>query len=219
MIGEILPHGVATAESSSDASEHELYPEELALIERAVPKRRAEFATARVCARRALAQLGVPPSPILRGETREPLWPEGIVGSLTHCTGMRAAAVARATDFRSIGIDAEPDEPLPDGILERISLPAERAQLAHADRPNMDRLLFSAKESVYKAWFPLAHRWLGFCDAEIAMEPDGTFDVRLLVSGPIASLSGRWLARDGLLLTAIAVPHGSSCSTASSARL
>jgi 4'-phosphopantetheinyl transferase EntD len=70
----------------------------------------------------------------------------------------------------------------------------------------MDRLLFSAKESVYKAWFPLAQRWLGFCDAQIALNADGTFDARLLVSGPVESFGGRWLARDGLLLTAIAVP-------------
>lgn len=206
MLDEILPRAVATAESPSDVSEEELYPEELALIASAVPRRRAEFATARVCARRALAQLGIAPQPILRGETREPLWPQGVVGSLTHCAGLRAAAVARATDFRSIGIDAEPDAPLPDGILERVSVPAERAQLALGDRPHMDRLLFSAKESVYKAWFPLAQRWLGFCDAQIALNADGTFDARLLVSGPVESFGGRWLARDGLLLTAIAVP-------------
>lgn len=207
MIHEILPRAVASAELFADVSEQALYPEELALIQQAVAKRRSEFATTRVCARRALAQLGVPPRPILRGETREPLWPEGIVGSLTHCAGLRAAAVARAADFRSIGIDAEPDTPLPDGVLARVSIAPERAQLAAAHGPNMDRLLFSAKESVYKAWFPLAHRWLGFRDAQIALSPDGSFDAQVLVPGPIESLAGRWLARDGLVMTAIAVPR------------
>lgn len=206
MIDEILPSAVATAESSADAPEDELFPEELELIERAVPKRRSEFATARACARRALATLGVEPRPILRGEKREPLWPEGIVGSLTHCDGHRAAAVARASDFRSIGIDAEPDAPLPRGVLDAISLGGERPQLDRADGPHLDRVLFSAKESVYKAWFPITHRWLGFHDASIALHSDGTFDVTLLVPGPVAGFHGRWMARGGFVLTAIAVP-------------
>ena len=75
-----------------------------------------------------------------------------------------------------------------------------------------DTLLFSAKESVYKAWFPLAGRWLGFGDANITINAaDGTFEARLLIAAPASSgvppagFSGRWLARDGLLLTAIAV--------------
>ena len=74
-----------------------------------------------------------------------------------------------------------------------------------------DRLLFSAKESVYKAWFPLARRWLGFADADVTIDPaDGTFEVRLLVPPPEsaglpARLHGRWIARDGLLLTAVTV--------------
>jgi 4'-phosphopantetheinyl transferase EntD len=98
----------------------------------AVPRRRAEFTTGRACARRALAELGVAPAAILSGDRREPLWPDGVVGAITHCAGFRAAAVGRATDYRSIGIDAEPDEPLVDGILELVSLPAERDQLRRA---------------------------------------------------------------------------------------
>jgi 4'-phosphopantetheinyl transferase EntD len=76
-----------------------------------------------------------------------------------------------------------------------------------------DRLLFCAKEAVYKAWFPLAGRWLGFEEAAITFAPDaGTFSARLLVpgpavgGGPLDGFSGRWLARGGLLLAAIAVP-------------
>jgi 4'-phosphopantetheinyl transferase EntD len=94
---------------------------------------------------------------------------------------------------------------------------AEQARIAAlaAARPEVawDRLLFSAKESVYKAWFPLARRWLGFEDADITINPeDGTFDARLLVAAPevgglpLAGFTGRWLACDGLILTAITVP-------------
>jgi 4'-phosphopantetheinyl transferase EntD len=205
MIGELLPAGVASAEASGSTLE-ELFPSELALIADAVPKRRAEFTTARQCARRALSELGLGPAPILQGSSREPLWPDGIVGSISHCPGYHAAAVARASGLRSIGIDAERDEPLPAAILDEIALPAERGQLRARWGPHLDRLLFSAKEAVYKAWFPVAGCWLGFEDALVTLYADGTFDVAVLAAGPIAVMPGRWLARDGLILTAVALP-------------
>jgi 4'-phosphopantetheinyl transferase EntD len=207
VIDEILPATVASSVSFGDVSEDELFPEEMLLIANAVPHRRAEFTTGRACARRALAELGVPPAAILSGVQREPLWPDGVVGSITHCAGFRAAAVGRAAQYRTIGIDAEPDEPLPDGILALVSLPVERSQLKHAVDVHLDRVLFSAKESVYKAWFPVARRWLAFDQAIIALKSDGTFDVRVLVPGPIDGMRGRWLVRERLVLTAVVAPH------------
>jgi 4'-phosphopantetheinyl transferase EntD len=197
-------------EASDSASTDVLFPEEMALIQRAVPKRQAEFATARWCGRTALAELGVAPAAILTGRDREPLWPNGIVGSITHCRGYHAAAVAHATDVRSVGIDAEPEEPLPEGTLELISLPAERAQLTAPWGPHLDRLLFSAKESVYKTYFPLARRWLGFGDALIRLHQDGSFDVAVRAGGPLDALTGRWRVGNGLIVTAIALPALSS---------
>lgn len=92
---------------------------------------------------------------------------------MTHCAGYRAAAAARARDVVTIGIDAEPHAVLPDGVLDVVALPEERAwiyELARsAEEVHRDRLLFSAKESVYKAWFPLTGRWLGFEDAELVV--------------------------------------------------
>jgi len=205
MIAELLPPDVGTAESSVVVSEEVLFPAERALIDQAVAKRRAEFATARHCARRALAEVEIGPAPVLRGSSREPLWPYGIVGSVTHSAGYHAAAVGRITRYGSIGIDCEPHEPLPDGVLDQICLPGERAQLVGIDDQHWDRLLFSAKESVYKTWFPLARRWLGFHDARIALRCDGTFDVQILVHGPIRALRGRWLADDRWIATAIAL--------------
>ena len=79
----------------------------------------------RTCARIALGRLGLPPAPLLSGPKREPLWPDGVVGSITHCDGYRAVAVARADQLASIGIDAEPHAELPAGILARIALPAD----------------------------------------------------------------------------------------------
>lgn len=115
------------------------------------------------------------PQPVLPGERGAPRWPEGLVGSMTHCDGYRAAALVRATDLASLGIDAEPHTPLPDGILPSVSLPAERVRLARltAGQPavHWDRLLFSAKESVYKTWFPLTGKWLDFEEADIEIQP------------------------------------------------
>jgi 4'-phosphopantetheinyl transferase EntD len=217
VIEEILPTAVASTEMFADPPDVELFPEEEALLAHAVDKRRREFATARACARGALARLGVAPAPILRGERGAPQWPPGIVGSITHCAGYRAAAAAPAIDVLTIGLDAEPDEAIPDGVLTMISLPGERARLhdlaSAAPGINWDRLLFCAKEATYKAWFPLAQRWLGFEDADITIDPSGgTFRACLLVPGPaiagspLAGFAGRWMARDGLILTAIAVP-------------
>lgn len=219
MIERILPAAAACSEAFGDLPHVMLFPEEEALVAGAVDKRRREFATGRGCARRALAALDVAPVPILTGERGAPGWPPGIVGSITHCAGYRAAAVARDRDLLTIGLDAEPDEVLPAGVLEAVSLPGERERLralaVAAPGVCWDRLLFSAKESVYKAWFPLARRWLGFDDADITIRPaDGTFEARLLVAAPaiggspLTGVSGRWLACDGLLLTAAVVARG-----------
>ncbi|MEO3808440.1 4'-phosphopantetheinyl transferase superfamily protein [Sphaerisporangium sp. B11E5] len=216
MIDAILPQSVVAAESFDDPPAV-LFPEEEAVISRAVDKRRREFATARLCARRAMAALGVAAAPVLPGPRGEPRWPDGVVGSMTHCTGYRAAVLGRAGQVTSIGIDAEPDGPLPPGVLGEVALPEEqellRALAAEDARMCWDKLLFSAKESVYKAWFPLTGRWLGFEEAVVEIAPAaGTFEARLLVPGPVVDgtkltgFSGRWLAEHGLVVTAIVVP-------------
>ncbi|MFG1709999.1 4'-phosphopantetheinyl transferase [Nonomuraea sp. M3C6] len=214
VIEEILPDTVMTFDTFTDPPGVVLFPEEAELVRRAADKRRTEFTTARHCVHRAMERLGVPPVPVLSGAHGEPAWPPGVVGSITHCAGYRAAAVSAGPG--TIGIDAEPDGPLPPGVLEAISVAQEREPLRRlaAEHPgtSWDRILFSAKESVYKAWYPLARRWLDFQDAVIVLDPlHGTFDARLLVAGPrwhgqpVSGFAGRWMARRGLVLTAIAV--------------
>src|ERR1039458_9943593 len=109
VIEEILPHAVISVEALNDPPNVALFPAEEAAVGRPVEKRRREFTTARACARKALAQLGLPPSPITNGERGEPRWPAGVVGSITHCDGYRACAIARSTEMVTIGIDAEPN--------------------------------------------------------------------------------------------------------------
>ncbi len=229
MIARILPTGVVAVETRVDLVDAVLFPEEEAALGRAVEKRRREFTTARACAHQALQELGLPVRPIPSGAHGEPRWPAGVVGSITHCRGYRACAVARAGELLAIGIDAEPNEALPVGVLEEIALPEEigwlRARIPGLPALSWDRLLFSAKESAYKTVFPLSGRRLGFEDAAIAFDPprrapvdggrealawSGAFSIRLLGSAPppvgssSMTMHGRWLAREDLLLTAIA---------------
>ena len=218
LLSGVLPGGsaaLAAAEMYTDPPELAPLPEEEPLIAKSVAKRRNEFVTVRYCARQALGELGLPPAPILKGDKGEPCWPDGVVGSMTHCEGYRGAAVGRQGDVRSVGIDAEPHDVLPSGVLDAISLPGERTELrALPAGLHWDRILFCAKETTYKAWYPVTQRWLGFEDAHITFDVDDTgtaggFESRILIdpaalSGPpLQTLSGRWSVRDGLALTAI----------------
>ncbi|MDI5966418.1 4'-phosphopantetheinyl transferase family protein [Streptantibioticus silvisoli] len=265
MIEELLPGKISVAEVFGELPDAVLFPEEEAFIARAVESRRREFATVRACARRALAGLGVAPAPILPDGRGAPGWPAGVVGSMTHCRGYRASAVSTADDLVSLGIDAEPAGPLPDGVLEAVSLPSERRRMAELQQweresgggtglgtgagagagttggtgagpgagtagvpaggtaggtaarggpaqgqvTHWDRLLFSAKESMFKTWYPLMKRQLDFSEAEFVFRTDGTFDARLLVPGPVVDgqrrehYTGAWLSRDGFVLTAL----------------
>ena len=215
VIEDLLPAEVVSADVLGDDPDARLMPEEEPDVAKAVEKRVREYTIARSCARRALGKLGLPEVAILRGNKRQPLWPDGIVGSITHTRGYYAAAVARADEVLTVGIDAEQHAVLPDGVLGVVTVPEEREMLAGLGTHNgvhWDRILFSAKESVYKAWFPLTEKWLGFGDARLTFQPDeNTFSAKLLVEPPIVrgepltGFEGRFLVRDGYVVTAIAV--------------
>ncbi|HEY7173694.1 MAG TPA: 4'-phosphopantetheinyl transferase superfamily protein [Micromonosporaceae bacterium] len=213
-IEAVLPPVVVAAEATADDPAAVLFPEEDACVRGALDARRREYATVRQCARRALAVLGLPAVPIPSGVGREPLWPPGVVGSMTHCDGYRAAAVARAAKVHTIGIDAEPDEPLPEGVGVALLTSRERVavrELAGAvPAISWDRLVFSAKEAVFKAWYPLTHTWLDFEDAEIALNLDErsflatvTLRAENVAGSAPSTFAGRWSAQDGLLVAAV----------------
>ena len=217
LIAGIVPPPAAVSEVFGDLPDASLFPEEEAVVARAIEKRRLEFTTSRACARAALAKLGVPPAPILQGPRRAPQWPPGVVGSITHCAGYRASAVAFDRDVVTIGIDAEPHERLPPGVREAVAFGAELTMLdaLAARSPDIfwDRILFCAKEAVYKAWFPLTHRWLGFEEACVEFDPPArTFTARLRVEGPMVNgaeltcFEGRWRVSNNLIATSIVVP-------------
>ena len=204
LIATLVPAS-ASAELFSDVPESTMFFDEAAAVAGAGAERRREFGTVRWCARTALRQLGVPAAPILHGEDRAPRWPVGVVGSMTHCAGYRAAVVARSGELRGVGIDAEPHAALPADVLELVLLDGERARLAAlADAHpalHWDRLVFCAKEAVYKAWFPATGHWLDFEDVSIAVHRDGTFGARLRGTSS-HELDGRWKVDRGLILAA-----------------
>ncbi|GIG40339.1 4'-phosphopantetheinyl transferase family protein [Cellulomonas phragmiteti] len=207
MLAQVLPSGVVAVEAFGPAAAGPLLGEEAAAVARAVPARRAEYAAVRACARDALEALGAGRPAVPSSPDRSPVWPAGVVGALTHCDGYRAAAVARAEAWLGVGIDAEPLAPLPDGVAALVMSDDERRALARVD-PALcpDRVLFSAKESVYKVWSPLVRTWLGFEDVRVSLG-EGTFSAHLDRPGLVDVLHGRWTTGHGLLVTAVALPR------------
>jgi 4'-phosphopantetheinyl transferase EntD len=206
VIEELVPATVTAVATRADLST-QLFAEEVRSLGPAVDARRREFEAGRACARRALARLGVPAVAVASGARGEPLWPARVVGSITHCARYRACAVAHADDVLAVGIDAEPDAPLPAGVLAAVASAGERRALAaHGTGVCWDRVLFSAKEAVFKAWYPLTGQALAFEDADVRIDSAaGTFGGRLLVDGPLRELRGRWGAAAGIVCTAVVV--------------
>jgi len=202
MIEELVPATV-TAVATCVELDAELFEEEVRSLGCAVDTRRREFQTGRACARRALARLGLPAVAIPSGARGEPLWPADVVGSITHCARYRACAVARAEDVLAVGIDAEPHAPLPAGVLATVAGAQEQRALAALGAGICwDRVLFCAKEAVFKAWYPLTGDALAFEDAAVRIDAEGGTFTATLRDG---ELRGRWGAGAGIVATAVVV--------------
>ncbi len=188
----------------SDVEEH--------AIVNAVEKRRREFATGRLLARQALAQFGYQGSAIPAGPDRAPIWPDGIVGSISHTHTVCAATVAlKASGVASIGIDVEDAAPLDAELWDTVMARAEQERLpAAADmaRGLMEKVVFSAKEAAYKCQYPISGELLDFLDFAVSLDADLTTfsarfsrDVRPFAAGD--ELLGRWRIADDHIATAV----------------
>jgi 4'-phosphopantetheinyl transferase EntD len=184
---------------------------EAGLAETMVPARRAEFVAGRTLARRALEAIGATAVPLLRDTSGAPCWPPGVTGSITHVRDGEIACCAVAVSSRAtvlgIGLDAERCEPLPPRLRPKILTDREAATLGEpaATTPVWaDRLLFSAKECIYKSVYPLNGRFLDFHDVEVEVDFAGgafTACIRHSTSDEynFGSIIGRF-ATDGVLL-------------------
>jgi 4'-phosphopantetheinyl transferase EntD len=218
VIWDLFPAGVCIATGPNAEDETQLLPGELEIAQTMGPSRRREFSAGRACARRALRELGAPDGPVLRGLRRAPQFPRGVVGSITHTAGFCAAAVARSESFAGVGLDAERDEALSERAAARICAPGELAALRALAGRSPQRwaaVVFSAKETLYKAYFPLTGFFIGFRDAAVALFPEaddaGRFEARLLRrDAPDAAgqrrFAGRYAIAEERVLTGLAIP-------------
>jgi 4'-phosphopantetheinyl transferase EntD len=181
---------------------------ERALVASAVPKREREFATGRLLARRLLAKLGYADFELLRDANRLPLWPTNVVGSISHTQNLCIVAVASTGDRMGLGVDVEPDEPVKAGLEKLVCRPREREWLLKAadgdESSRRCRAIFSAKEAVYKAFYPrLRERW-GFQDVEVDIQfAKNRFLAQLPESADRSEIEGRIFRRDGWILSAV----------------
>ena len=205
----LFPPSVVTVTQAELADTPALMPEERTFLAHAVPARVLEFTTGRSCARAALAQLGCPPVAIAVGDQREPVWPPGFIGSITHCKGHCAAAVAQydphaADSIASLGLDAEPAQPLSEDVVGMVCCAGEQEWIERNRQDGLpwDRLVFSAKESVFKCLFPIARRYFDFRDIELSFDGERRFQIHApsLPEAP-KHVRGGCAFREGFILT------------------
>ncbi|KAA3447833.1 4'-phosphopantetheinyl transferase [Mesorhizobium sp. SARCC-RB16n] len=151
-----------------EGDEAHLLPAEAGSIPARQPAMRRASGAARWIAHRLLADAGFDGFALLRTPSGAPAWPEGMTGSLAHDDDMAVAAVAPVAGIGSLGIDVEPALPLPDEISALVAIPADR--IGAANRQLAGRILFAAKEAVYKAAYPLDREVLGYEDITVDLE-------------------------------------------------
>jgi 4'-phosphopantetheinyl transferase EntD len=211
---ELLPPCVRLVQASREMWATPATAREQAVVERAVPQRQREFQAGRGAARAALHSLGITGFDLLAGAQRQPLWPEGVVGSITHARGHCAAAVALESDVLALGIDVEAATPLAPDLVEQVCSWAERRAVDELGDPLAAlgaKLVFSAKEAVFKAYFPEVGQLLDFLDAQVTIRPQtGEFVAELHPGVPRLFgerlVTGRFALHDRLLFTAVAIP-------------
>ena len=211
-ISNLFPSSVVTVEGSPEDFQEPAHPEELNCVEKAVDKRKREFVAGRNCARRALRELSIADVAILAGDGREPIWPDGIVGSISHTQGYCGAAVARAEQVRGLGLDVEHIRDTHEKLWPEIVSETELASLERdmpGDRARVVALAFSCKEAFYKCQYPLTRQWVGLLDADVCLNAGaGTFRIvpRIAVDGMCrqgTSINGRYVFQGDYVMTGI----------------
>ncbi|MEF2074601.1 4'-phosphopantetheinyl transferase family protein [Consotaella aegiceratis] len=190
-----------------------LYEAEEQFVRDAVGKRRAEFAAGRMAARIALLRLGIPGQPILQAADRSPIWPAGVVGSISHAMGIAAAIVTREAHLAGLGLDIEGATPLRSDLWRHVLTEAEmRTRSASPTVAQLPRckLTFVAKEALFKTVFPTKRVFLGFHEAQVDIAADGTWSAKLadaysVLPRNMRLSNGRWACTSGLILATMAL--------------
>jgi 4'-phosphopantetheinyl transferase EntD len=201
---EMLPPGVGLGWADLRL-DHPALPGEA--LPRAIPRRQREFAAGRAAARMAM---GRPDQPLPMRPDRAPLWPAGIVGSISHSDSACLAIAAPRTQFRGLGLDLEPDVPLDRDLWETVLVAGEREwleALPEADQGASAKLIFAAKEAVYKAQYAISEHLFGFEGVEIRIS-EQSFTARLLAE--ISRLPAGTQFRGRRILSAASITSGRS---------
>lgn len=193
--------------------EYPALPAELNSLPNAIPSRRMEFTAGRTAVRRAMQKLGLPPMATLHGKDRAPIWPEGLTGSISHTRDVCIAAVAKSDTMRTIGLDLEEATPLDPSLIPVVCTPDEQRWLNSLngfDRSVAAKMIFAAKESAYKAQFPLSRKLFGFETLNVKISSDlssfrACFAQEIPPFETGATLRGKISLRDGLIIAAIEI--------------
>lgn len=177
-LAALFPAGAVAAHRHEFTSPCDLSQDEINFVSACSESRINDFLAGRACARLALKELGIEGFSLLSAKDRQPLWPAGITGSITHTDGYTAAVVIRQGSVRSVGVDSEVVGAVHEGLWPRICTPAELEDLRSFAGTGPDEraaLTFAAKEAFYKSQFPLTGEWVGFQDVAIELqeEPGG----------------------------------------------
>ena len=208
---QLGPHAAAVCCSAQSGDVDHLTPDERATVACALIQRQREFASGRLAARSAMRRLGAPASPVPSNPDRSPRWPEGLVGSISHCRTACVAVVARSGHWSSVGIDLEPDTGLASDLWNAICTPQElqkASRIPEHDRCRWVLRVFCAKEAYYKWVYPHIRSMLDFQDVNIDMDAsldDGVFrvdplDPRARNATPVG-LEGTLISSQGLVLS------------------
>ncbi len=216
-LASLFPDGVVAAELRTPGDRALLYPEESAHLTRAAPKRVDEYAAGRLCARRALQELGILDFPLRPGTDRRPLWPDSVIGSITHTAGFCGAVVAHYGMVRALGVDAERVGRVSANLWTRICTESEiewLQQLSAEEQGKFSALIFSAKEAFYKCQYTLTEEWLYFHDATLEIL-DATAGRGIFLVHPLKPMKlsehaeGPWIGRfefvDNVVVTGMAI--------------
>jgi len=205
VLDSLFPPGAASVLSLAGAQVRELTPAELRFTATFAPRRLEEFRHGRTCARQALARLGAGEHDIPIGASREPVWPTGVVGSISHAGSAAAAVVAWASSIASLGLDLEPATALEPALVPRICRPDEIDCIASSryGAGTAAKMVFSMKEASYKALWPVLRCFLDFHDIELVLdEPLAMFQVTSrtgrLPAEMAARIEGRFVHVEGL---------------------
>ena len=212
----LFPDSVETECCRVEEKEYELYSEERVFIQNAVAKRQREFGAGRLCARKAMARLGIKDAPLLKGPDGSPVWPAGIVGAISHSSAWCGSAVARKEDIHGIGFDIETIDRVNMKIAKKVLTPVEMewVNASHEEAQKRLALLFSAKETIFKCVAPVYGKRLGFFDSVITrVTQEQSFEVKLndKISAEVlhcSILTGRYLVHEGDVFTGMVLHQG-----------